>query len=204
MKTKLIVMILLGAILIVSCAPGNAPVPTPNVVFIQTAAAQTVVSQFTLTAASWTLTPPAALTDTPAALDTPTTGATPTATLQGGITSTPILCDALSFDPGSVDVNIPDGTQMTPGQQFVKTWKVRNNGSCTWGAGYGLVYAGYSDKMSGQPQPLNNVVGPNQDVEVSVQFIAPTKVGDYLSAWQMANANGKPFPKVVFVKITVK
>ncbi len=204
MKTKLIVMMLSCALLIVSCAPGNQAPPTPNVVFVQTAAAQTVVSQFTLTAASWTLTPPPATTDTPAVLDTPTTGPTSTATLTGGITATPILCDALSFDPTAVDVNIPDGTQMTAGQQFVKTWKVKNNGSCTWGAGYGLVYAGYSDKMSGQPQPLSAVVGPGQEVSVSVQFIAPTKAGDYLSAWQMANANGKPFPKVVFVKITVK
>jgi hypothetical protein len=58
--------------------------------------------------------------------------------------------------------------------------------------------------MSGQPQPLNGVVGPGQEVELSVQFKAPTKVGDYVSAWQLANANGKPFPKVVFVKIVVK
>lgn len=204
MKTKLIVMMLFSAILIVSCVPGNAAPPTPNVAFVQTAAAQTVVSQFTLTAASWTLTPPSAPSDTPAVLDTPTIGPTSTPTLTGGITATPILCDALSFDTTTVDVNIPDGTPMTASQQFVKTWKVKNNGSCTWGAGYGLVYAGYSDKMSGQPQPLNAVVGPGQEVSVSVQFIAPTKAGDYLSAWQMANASGKPFPKVVFVKITVK
>jgi hypothetical protein len=141
------------------------------------------------------------------ALDTPILGAVDTATptlLPGGVTATAILCDALSFDPATVDVNILDGTQMTPGQEFVKTWRVKNNGSCTWAAGYHLIYAGYADKMSGQPQPLNGVVGPGQEVELSVQFKAPTKVGDYVSAWQLANANGKPFPKVVFVKIVVK
>jgi hypothetical protein len=207
MKAKLFALALLGLLLFAACVPAAPPAPTPNVALIQTSAAQTVVANFTLTAASWTPTPLPPLTDTPVALDTPILGAVDTATptlLPGGVTATAILCDALSFDPATVDVNILDGTQMTPGQEFVKTWRVKNNGSCTWAAGYHLIYAGYADKMSGQPQPLNGVVGPGQEVELSVQFKAPTKVGDYVSAWQLANANGKPFPKVVFVKIVVK
>lgn len=209
MKAKLFTMTLLGLLLFAACVPAVPSAPTPDVALIQTSAAQTVVANFTLTAAAWTPTPLPPPTDTPVLLDTPTlptlaTLGTAAPTLPGGITATSILCDALSFNPATVDVNIPDGTQMTPGQEFVKTWRVRNNGSCTWGAGYRLVYAGYADKMSGQPQPLNGVVGPGQEVEVSVQFKAPTKIGDYVSAWQLANANGKPFPKVVFVKIIVK
>src|SRR5574341_807648 len=209
MKAKLFTMTLLGLLLFAACVPAVTSAPTPDVALIQTRAAQTVVANFTLTAAAWTHTPLPPPTDTPVLLDTPTlptlaTLGTSAPTLPGGITATSILCDALSFNPATVDVNIPDGTQMTPGQEFVKTWRVRNNGSCTWGAGYRLVYAGYADKMSGQPQPLNGVVGPGQEVEVSVQFKAPTKIGDYVSAWQLANANGKPFPKVVFVKIIVK
>ena len=204
MKTRLIALILLGAILIPGCAPASTA-PTPNVSLIQTAAAQTVIVNFTLTASASTATPLPPPTNTSVPLNTPAdTTATITPTLPGGITATPVLCDALSFDPATVDVNVPDNTQMTAGQQFVKTWRVKNNGSCTWGAGYGLVYAGYSDTMSGKAQPLSGVVGPGQEVEVSVQFIAPNKAGQYVSAWQMANANGKPFPKVVFAKIVVK
>jgi next-to-BRCA1 protein 1 len=103
-----------------------------------------------------------------------------------------------------VDVNIPDNSEMTPGQEFVKTWKVKNDGSCAWGAGYGLIYAGYSDRMSGQPQPSSGVVAVGQELELSVQFKAPTKVGEYVSAWQMANDKGIPFGKPVYVKIVVK
>ena len=105
---------------------------------------------------------------------------------------------------GAMWVNIPDDTAMTPGQEFVKTWKVKNIGSCVWGAGYGLMYAKYTYQMSGVPQPLAGVVEIGQEVEDSVSFKAPDKAGEYLSAWQMANAQGIPFGKVVYVKILVK
>jgi hypothetical protein len=62
----------------------------------------------------------------------------------------------------------------------------------------------YGDQMSGQAQAFNSVVGPGQEVEISVNFKAPTKAGTYLSAWQMVNAAGKPFPKPFYVKIIVK
>ncbi len=205
MKTSMPIASLTAVLLLVSCAPAPSA-PTPDVVLIQTSAAQTVVANFTLTAAALT---PTAL---PPATDTPTlqpqvTGSAAAATptlLPGGVTATPILCDALGFDVATVDVNVPDNTEMQLGQQFVKTWRVKNNGSCTWGAGYKIVYGGYADTMSGVPQAFNSVVAPGQEVEISVNFTAPTKPGIYLSAWQMANASGKPFPKPVFVKIVVK
>jgi hypothetical protein len=194
-----------GLLLLVSCAPAPAA-PTPDVALIQTSAAQTVLANFTLTAAALTGTAMPTVTDTPAALGTSSPGAvtnTPTL-LPGGVTATQVLCDALIFDPATVDVNVPDNTQMQLGQAFVKTWRVKNNGSCTWGAGYGIVYGGYADTMSGQPQAFNSVVAPGQEVEITVNFKAPTKAGVYTSAWQMANANGTPFPRVVFVKVIVK
>ncbi len=206
MKAKLLFPILWsGVFLFAACAPVAPRAPTPDVALIQTSAAQTVIVNLTLTAAVPTFTPLPPPTDTPSSSvpDTPTLEATRAPTLAGGITATPILCDALSFDPATVDVNIPDNTEMQPGQTFVKTWRVKNNGSCTWGAGYRLVFS-YGDRMSGQPLPLSGVVGPGQEVEVSVQFKAPTKAGAYLSAWQMANALGRPFPKPIYVKIVVR
>ena len=203
MKTSVLLASLIGMLLLMSCAPAPS-VPTVDPALIQTSAAQTVMANFTLTAAAFTATPSAPQ-DTPAPADTPLPGAptdTPTL-LPGGVTATPILCDALTFDPATVDVNVPDNTQMQLGQQFVKTWQVRNNGSCTWGAGYKLTFS-YGDQMSGVPQPFTGAVGPGQEVEISVDFKAPTKAGTYLSAWQMTNAAGKPFPKPVYVKIVVK
>ena len=92
---------------------------------------------------------------------------------------------------------------MTPGQDFIKTWKVTNDGACTWGDGYTLIYA-YGEQMSGEPVPLSTAVQPGESVEVSVNLKAPDRAGEYTSAWQMANAKGVPFGKAIFVKIVVK
>ncbi len=215
MKTPLALSILVVTLLLAACGPGQAA-PTADVAFIQTSAANTVVARFTLTASAPTFTPlPAlAVTTVPAPLETATQAPaasapvfTPTL-LPGGVTATPGLCDYYSWDPATVDVNIPDGTQMTPGQQFVKTWKIKNAGICTWGAGYKVVYAGYSDMMSGVAQPMNGVIGPGQEIEISVQFKAPATAGEYVSAWTLQNAAGIRFyglgAKPLYVKIVVK
>lgn len=203
MKTRMLPASLLGVLLFTACAPASVA-PTPDIALIQTSAAQTVMANFTLTSAALSPTSLPPPSDTPTPQVTPGGPATSTPTLlPGGVTATPILCDALTFDPATIDVNVPDNTQMTLGQAFVKTWRVKNNGSCTWGAGYQLTFS-YGDQMSGKAAPFTGAVGPGQEVELSVNFTAPTKAGTYLSAWQMVNASGKPFPRVFFVKIVVK
>jgi len=207
MKPKLIVTAILFMMLVAACGAANSPEqePTPDVAAIRTSAAGTVVSQFTLTAAVFTVPPQATETSVPEA--TQATDATSTATtaavaqVTNALGTTVALCDSLSF---VADVNVPDDTSMSPGQDFIKTWKVKNSGSCPWGAGYKLVYAGYADKMSGEFQPLAAVVQPGEEVEVSVQFKAPDAADQYLSAWQMSNPSGVTFPEIIFVKIIVQ
>jgi hypothetical protein len=205
MKLKLTLVVMLAASLIAACGSPNTPAqePTSDVAAVRTSAASTVIAQFTLTAAAFSPTP-SLPTDTsaPAATSTATVAALAQATNAEGTTFA--LCDSLSIDLATVDVNIPDGTIMSPGQDFVKTWRVKNNGSCPWGAGYELVYAGYADDMDGQFQPLAEVIQPGQEVEVSVQFQAPSETGEYLSAWQMENPTGVTFPEIIFVKILVQ
>lgn len=204
MKTRLFVVLSIG-ILLAACAPATPAAPTPDINAIRTSAANTVVAEFTLTAASFTSTPlPPTETFTP---EPPAETATATNTVVVDLTQialgTPApLCDSLSFG-ADVDVTIPDGMHMTPGQDFVKTWKIKNDGICTWGAGYGLIYS-FGEKMAGQPVPLGVVVEIGQEVQVSVNLKAPDKIGEYLSAWQMVNAKGIPFGKALFVKIIVQ
>ena len=204
MKLKPIVTVIFISMLIAACGPSPASEePTPDIAAVRTSAASTVVSQFTLTAAAFT--PTVSLpTETSAPLQTATATSQPLAQVTNASGTTVALCDLLSIEPATVDVNIPDNTVMTPGQDFIKTWRVKNNGSCPWGAGYELVYAGYTNPMSGQFQPLTEVVQPGQEVEVSVQFQAPDAAGEYLSAWQMSNPAGVTFPKIIFVKIIVQ
>jgi len=206
MKSKLTITILFITLLLVGCGGGASTPssePTPDVAAVRTSAAGTVVAQFTLTAAAFT---PTTLLPT----DTSAPDATATATLPvvaqvTNLSGTPeALCDSLTFNPATVDVNVPDNTPMTPGQDFIKTWKVKNNGACEWGPGYVLAYAGYEDQMSGQFVELPNVVLPGEEVDVSVQFKAPAEAGTYLSAWQMRNPAGVTFEEIIFVKILVQ
>ncbi len=208
MKTKFMLFAVIATLILAACAPATPIVPTPDVLAVRTSAASTVIAEFTLTAAAI----PSTSTPLPPT-ETPTTEPSPTATATAAFTTDPTqialgtpgeLCDNFSFDPATVDVTILDGTQMTPGQDFVKTWKIKNTGICSWGDGYGLIYAGYADKMSGEPVPLGTLVEVGQEVDVSVNFKAPTNIGEYTSAWQMANASGIPFGKAIFVKILVK
>jgi hypothetical protein len=211
MKLQLTSIVLLIALGIAGCGttstPSGGEESTPDVAAIRTSAASTVVAQFTLTAAAFT--PTASLpTDETAASITPTTqpGVTVTATqpfaqVTDASGTTIALCDSLQF---VADVTVPDDTRMSPGQDFLKTWRVKNVGSCPWGEGYELVYAGYEDDMAGQAQPLAQVVEPGAEVEISVQFTAPDAVDQYVSAWQLSNPAGVTFEEIIFVKIIVE
>ncbi|MBK8428145.1 MAG: hypothetical protein IPL27_20255 [Lewinellaceae bacterium] len=205
MKAKVSIFVLLTALLLAACAPATPIEPTPDVLAIRTSAANTVVAEFTLTAAMLPTNTPLPPTETPtpeAPTATPTTAFTTDPTLIA--LGTPgELCDDFSFDLATVDVTILDGSPMTPGQEFVKTWKIKNTGNCSWGDGYSLTYS-YGERMDGVPVPIGTVVQTDQEVDVSVNFKAPTAIGEYTSAWQMTNAQGIPFGKVVFVKIVVQ
>jgi len=205
MKHKyLAILLVCGGLLLSACGASATPEATPDVAAVRTSSASTVEARFTLTAAAFTPTPPPPATETPVPEDT----ATPTEESAVVITNedgTPVeLCDSLGYNLLTVDVNVPDNTIMSPGQDFIKTWLVKNSGACPWGAGYVLTYAGYSNSMSGQFIAMDEVIQPGQEVEVSVQFKAPAETGEYLSAWTMKNPQGVAFPEIVFVKIIVQ
>lgn len=202
---------LLLVILLSACAPTTPVEPTPDVNVIRTSAASTVVSEFTLTAAFFTPTPKPLPTETPTqqtALLPPSETAAAIFTLdptQAALTPD-ALCDDYSFDLTTLDVTIPDGTPMTPGQEFVKTWKIKNTGICTWDTSYKAIFSYSSppnERMSAQPLPLTALVAPGQEVEVSVQFKAPTTAGEYKGYWQMVNAKGIPFGKKDYILVVV-
>src|SRR5687768_2947685 len=123
MRLKLTISVMLAAtIVITGCGSPNAPQeqePTPDVAVVRTSAASTVISQFTLTAAVFTPTPslPAETTattpSTPQATGTATTQ--PLAQVTNAQGTTVALCDSMEF---VADVNIPDNTNMAPGQDF--------------------------------------------------------------------------------------
>jgi hypothetical protein len=193
-KTKTYIalaVILAAAVILSACGPEpTPPPPTPDLNAFATQVAATVLAQVEKTAAAYT----------PPATNTPEASPTPEATATPNVTTTPVQCDEAKYVS---DVTVPDGTQMTPGQKFVKTWQIKNTGTCTWAAGYTLIY-GYGEKMSGQAVALTTDVLPGGTTEVSVNLTAPNKVGSYTGAWRMSNTKGYPFGDFYTVVVTVK
>jgi hypothetical protein len=200
---KRVVILTVVVNLLYACGPTVPVEPTINVNAIHTFAAETVIAEFTQTARA--VPPTSAVTATEAASATPEGTAVPTNTTVPTnnpfeATPTGIICDDAKWIE---DVTVPDGTQMTPGQDFVKTWKVRNTGSCTWGSGYTLIH-GYDEKMEGIAEGLAGAVAPGEEVEVSVRFKAPANAGEHRSYWRMQNASGSAFGEFLYVTIVVR
>jgi len=104
-------------------------------------------------------------------------------------TSVPV-CDGGSY---VADVTVPDGTTFTPGERFIKTWRVKNNGTCTWTTAYSIVFS--SGNQFGAPAslPMPASVAPGQTVDISIPMTAPAAVGSYKSNWMFKNAAGGTF-----------
>jgi hypothetical protein len=197
-KTKIaLAVILVAALLLGACGPKATPLPpTPDLDAYATQVASTVVAQITKTAAAYTPPP----TNTPVASPTSEITFTPQATS----TIDPAKCDNSKF---IADISVPDGSQMTPKQEFTKTWQIQNIGPCTWTTAYTLIYAYGSStdaKMNGQPVALAGEVKTGETVNVSVNLTAPSKAGTYTGVWRMKNANGSPFGDFLYVVIIVK
>lgn len=204
MKQKHITLSILLTLLISACVPTETPAPPPTAVdvsAIRTSAAQTVVAEITGTA----LAQPT-LESTPTLAPSPTVAASLTSAVSlvitAGAGTQGLLCDDAGYGV-PLDVNYPDGSEVTAGQVFIKTWKVRNTGACSWGAGYQVIY-GYGEKMEGQAIALTSTIIPSQEGEISVQFKAPAKAGEYKSWWRMANPKGSAFGLFFSVWIIIR
>lgn len=124
--------------------------------------------------------PPATATDTAI----PATAVPPTAT------AIPIPCNQATFID---DISIPDGTSMTAGTPFVKTWRIRNTGTCTWGTNY-VTYFVSGNSMSGAATvAFPNSVRPGETVDISIPLVAPTTIGDFTGSWKFRAPNGDQF-----------
>ncbi len=178
-----------------ACSFNNSATSTPTISVdaIYTAAFQTFTSQ---QATQFASTPP---TDTPAPTLFPTLP--PPATFLPFGTATKVLggCDSSVFVS---DVTIPDGTKMASGKAFVKTWGLLNNGTCPWTTSYQLAFSS-GDAMGGNAVAMASQVPAGQQVQISVNLVAPAADGSYTGRWQMKNDKSQPFGNVVTVVITV-
>jgi hypothetical protein len=91
-------------------------------------------------------------------------------------------------------VTIPDNSQIVANNTFVKTWRIKNNGTCTWDGRYHLVHAGGST-LSAVVETLQMpaTVAPGQTVDLTLTMKAPVTPGSYQSDWKLRTPQGTFF-----------
>ncbi len=171
-KYLLITVVILSAFFLGAC---NMPTGESSEDADATTIASTSAAVFTHAAET------AVVTGVPSATTEPDATALPTNTLIPTIppvtaTKTPIPCNRASFVK---DVTIPDGKEIAAGASFTKTWRIKNNGSCTWRANYVVLFD--SGEQMGAPAsaPIGGTVAPNATIDISVNLIAPANPGNY-------------------------
>ncbi len=203
-------LILVSALILGACTPGETPAPTVDTNMIFTAAAQTVQAQLSETAAA----APTA-TDTPmpleptAALEVPTlapvgqqddgTGlltATPLFTLAplpglatatpGGLPAGPtnVTAQWVSNDPA-------DGADFSRGQKFDVRWTIKNVGTTTWTDQYYIQYA-WGDKLTEKSKYYfrDAEVKPDETTTIIADGLAPDSTGEFTSWWKVKDPDG--------------
>jgi len=88
-----------------------------------------------------------------------------------------------------MDVTIPDNSEIEPGAAFTKTWRLRNDGTCTWEPSYDLVFH-HGDHMSAASAvALTGSVMPGQIADLSIDMVAPADPGTYQGFWMLRNGD---------------
>ena len=201
MRPRLITILITGILLLTACnRPSADTTPTVDVNQVQTHVVETYAVAMTQTASAQptvqlfpTLTPSPTI--APLA-----TLASPLATIPQATAAATKSCYSMAYVS---DVTIPDNTAVTPGQSFTKTWKVVNNGSCAWDAGFKFAFV-TGDAMSGTTYTLPSAVPVNAIVEISIAMIAPTnKTGAVRGDWRMSTASGQFFGEQIYVIVVV-
>eukprot|EP00262_Sarcandra_glabra_P010832 TRINITY_DN2632_c0_g1_i2.p1 TRINITY_DN2632_c0_g1~~TRINITY_DN2632_c0_g1_i2.p1 ORF type:complete len:785 (+),score=163.33 TRINITY_DN2632_c0_g1_i2:312-2666(+) len=104
------------------------------------------------------------------------------------------------------DVTILDGTQMAPAASFTKIWRMRNNGTVAWPHGTQLVWIGgdqFGTRGSVELEIPVSGYPANEELDIAVDFMAPSNPGRYVSYWKMASPSGQKFGQRVWVLIQV-
>jgi len=121
--------------------------------------------------------------------------------------ATAVTGDSCQNSAYVADVTIPDGTVLRPGQDFVKTWTIKNTGSCTWDDGYEFAWiAGDKalDPYTVKFDTKNDFISGGATTDISVNLTAPLEPGKYTATWKMKSDTGYFFGGLFTVVIEVK
>jgi next to BRCA1 gene 1 protein len=100
------------------------------------------------------------------------------------------------------DNNIPDGQIFPPGAEFVKSWRMRNDGPGSWPADTELVFvAGDRLMIDTSEQFKVGAVPPGEEVDVwTGEMKAPDVPGKYISYWRLCDSKGRRFGHSIWIE----
>ena len=130
----------------------------------------------------------------------PTITSPPSGTQPEEPTQTPSTCNNQA---NFISETVADGTEFNVNENFTKTWRLKNVGTCTWNTNYRLVFS--EGEIMGGPssQNLPYSVSPGEQVDISVGLTAPSSSGIYQGKWKVADDQGQFFVHNITVKIEV-
>jgi len=109
-----------------------------------------------------------------------------------------------------VSFHSDDDLDAVPAGSSLKiTWRLRNTGESTWGAGYHIVHVDSGLLSERLRIPLREATGqatvaPRQEVDVSLTMTAPSRSGEaYRSVWQLQDRQGEFFGSRFWVRAEV-
>jgi hypothetical protein len=171
--------------------PFPPPTAVAPVVIVVPSATQTQIQPLRTLPATWTLTPTSAGTATSMVLKpsstipaTPTLYIAPTGTNTPTVTRTPAPTRA-DARCQLIDESPKDDTEFTGGQEFTKSWNMRNNSGETWRSDIVDIryFSGTRMHLGADAYDLPRDIAHRDSYEFSVRMRAPTSPGTYKAVW---------------------
>ncbi len=184
-KSCVVLTILIFSLMIAvisGCGGGDEPTPVPTATKVPLPTDTDVPTATPLPPTD----EPATSTPTKAPSDTPTATALPATP-----TTEEAACDNIATFVN--DVTIPDGMPVAAGTNFVKTWRIRNIGTCTWTTAYTAVFVEGEKLGDTEAISLSEEVTPDEVVDISVSLTAPKEPGTYRSHWKLQSGDEEIF-----------
>jgi next-to-BRCA1 protein 1 len=105
------------------------------------------------------------------------------------------------------DVTVNDGQLFPPGAEFVKAWRMLNNGSSDWPKSTRLVFVAGDQLTRDRSVPEAVEVGSvsvGAEVELwTGELKAPEVTGKYVGYWKLEDGQGNLFGESVWIEVTV-
>lgn len=230
-KSSWLAVILALSLILSACNFGQEPEPTPDVGAIFTAAAETVMAEFSLELTQTALAAPTA-TQTPTSAPPTFAVVSPGAGSPAAPATTPLATFGIGTQPAApgvlptitsaivvvptqaaavcmnsefvADVTYPDGTVVQDNANLAKVWSIKNSGTCTWDDGFSLQPITGDAKGTWVIDEDKEFVEPGEIIEIQIDVKTPSTGGEWGGCWKMQGDNGQFFGTPLCLLVVVE